>query len=105
MSKAGKAGDIGVTSIGREHPQPENIPHLSSPIGNGSTNGSVSEARSGSIPGGSSGSPVKESSFLQRETSVDEGNILSPQSPKSPVNQDATNSPPQQQSVPVRWRS
>ncbi|KAF2100827.1 hypothetical protein NA57DRAFT_8601, partial [Rhizodiscina lignyota] len=29
LSKAGKASDVGVTSIGREHPSPENIPHSS----------------------------------------------------------------------------
>ena len=66
LSKAGKASDIGVTSIGREHPVPENIPHSSSPM-----NGVLSPTAQGH-PHGHSGSPVKESSFLHRETSVDE---------------------------------
>jgi len=66
LSKAGKASDIGVTSIGREHPVPENIPHSSSPM-----NGVLSPTAQGH-PHGHSGSPVKESSFLHRETSADE---------------------------------
>jgi len=62
LSKAGKASDIGVTSIGREHPVPENIPHQH--------NGVLSP---GNQPHhGHSGSPIKESSYLQRETSVDD---------------------------------
>ncbi|KAK1908693.1 hypothetical protein P3342_009544 [Pyrenophora teres f. teres] len=28
LSKAGKAGDVGVTQVGREHPNPEKIPHI-----------------------------------------------------------------------------
>ena len=109
MSKAGKAGEGGVTSIGREHPQPENIPHLSSPVGNGPSNGHTPSQGSISLPGGSSGSPVKESSFLQRETSVDEPSILSP---KSPETKGPTSSPPANPStnatnkpVPIRWQS
>ncbi|MCJ1446822.1 MAG: hypothetical protein MMC23_007329 [Stictis urceolatum] len=73
LSKAGKASDIGVTTIGSQHPQPENIPHLSSP---GPNNGNGSQERSGSMSQqqtpGQAGSPVKESSFLNRETSADE---------------------------------
>ncbi|KAF2759461.1 Endosulfine-domain-containing protein, partial [Pseudovirgaria hyperparasitica] len=76
LSKAGKASDIGVTQIGREHPVPENIPHSSSPHnGPGSgAQGSISGINlpapaPGSTPG-QSGSPVKEGSFLHRETSL-----------------------------------
>ncbi|KAI9887609.1 MAG: hypothetical protein M1823_000593 [Watsoniomyces obsoletus] len=69
LSKAGKASDAGVTQIGSQHPNPENIPHLTSPNnGNGVGNGHVG-------PGGhtmQSGSPVKESSFLHRETSIND---------------------------------
>ncbi|GAM87203.1 hypothetical protein ANO11243_052250 [Dothideomycetidae sp. 11243] len=68
MSKAGKADDGGVTGIGREHPSPDTIPHLSS-----------SNSHNGNTPGlqpaqnqGHAGSPVKESSILQRGISVDE---------------------------------
>jgi len=72
LSKAGKASDIGVTQIGREHPVPENIPHSStSPLQH--HNGSISSASPGTVPAGNlarGGSPVKEGSYLQRETSV-----------------------------------
>lgn len=67
LSKAGKADDVGNTSIGREHPSPDSIPHLASsgPNGNGLT---LQPTQSQ----GQSGSPVKESSILQRGMSVDE---------------------------------
>ena len=65
LSKAGKASDAGVTSIGREHPDPEKIPHHSSaPL-----NGAMNHNKQGNINGQNS-SPVKESSYLQRETSA-----------------------------------
>lgn len=82
LSKAGKASEGGVTSIGSQHPLPENIPHLTSPGPTSGNNGNGNGASNNSIPGGSSGSPVKESSFLHRETSVDEGSVLSPKSPE-----------------------
>jgi len=75
LSKAGKASDAGLTTIGREHPVPENIPHSSSNLGNngsnviGGTAGSPN-AQSGVGINGLAGSPVKESSFLHRETSA-----------------------------------
>ncbi|KAK3046027.1 hypothetical protein LTS18_013491, partial [Coniosporium uncinatum] len=68
LSKAGKASDVGVTSIGREHPSPDTIPHSSSPHANG-----VNLPPNPADPNNNSrGSPVKEGSFLQRETSVDD---------------------------------
>lgn len=108
MSKAGKASEGGVTSVGREHPQPENIPHLSSPIGGGgATNGHNPSISSGTgITGATSGSPVKESSFLQRETSADEPSVLSPQTQSPPDTEEkeaATESPTR--NVPARWQS
>ncbi|KFY63867.1 hypothetical protein V496_03653 [Pseudogymnoascus sp. VKM F-4515 (FW-2607)] len=71
LSKAGKASSVDTGSVGSEHPLPENIPHLTSPgvsgVNGGSGNGNVQ------MQGGlASGSPVKESSFLNRETSVDD---------------------------------
>jgi len=73
LSKAGKASDIGVTQIGREHPVPENIPHSSTSPHN-SHHGSISSASPGTVPAGHlarGGSPVKEGgSYLQRETSA-----------------------------------
>ena len=87
------------------HPQPENIPHLTSPgpnNGNNGSNGSAGPNGSvGTIPGASSGSPVKESSFLHRETSADDPPVLSPA--KSPE-QGAISPPPQKAGVPIRWQ-
>ncbi|KAJ6131036.1 mRNA stability protein [Penicillium sp. IBT 18751x] len=87
LSKAGKASDVGVTSIGSRHPVPENIPHLTatSPgANNGAGNGGVN-AQGQHIPGSISGhpgsigfqsrSPAKEGSFLHRGTSMSEGSV------------------------------
>lgn len=91
MSKAGKGDSVDTGSVGSQHPVPENIPHLSSPNGQngGGANGNTvigqqhhpglhgQNGGSGAAGTGpqvtASGSPVKESSFLHRETSVDEG--------------------------------
>ncbi|RAO65349.1 uncharacterized protein BHQ10_001361 [Talaromyces amestolkiae] len=92
LSKAGKASDVGVTSIGSRHPVPENIPHLTatSPSANNPSNGNnghiggpgAASVTSQSIPGSISGhpgsigfpqnrgSPVKEGSFVQRKSSL-----------------------------------
>lgn len=73
LSKAGKASSVDTGSVGSEHPLPENIPHLTSPgvsgVNGGSGNGNVQMGVAGGL---ASGSPVKESSYLNRETSVDE---------------------------------
>lgn len=70
MSKAGKGDGVDAGAVGSQHPVPENIPHLSSPVNGG---GSVPKhAHHGSIPGVQAGSPIKESSFLQRETSAED---------------------------------
>src|ERR1700761_7657993 len=50
LSKAGKASDAGVTTIGREHPVPENIPHSST----------QHNSLVGANVQGHNGSPVKE---------------------------------------------
>ena len=84
---------------------PENIPHLTSPGPGHGTNGSNgsagANAGAGSIPGASSGSPVKESSFLNRETSADDPGVLSPA--RSPE-QGVISPPPQKEGVPIRWQ-
>lgn len=99
LSKAGKASEGGVTNMGSQHPLPENIPHLSSPGPTGTTNGNGNgHGNGGPVAGGQSGSPVKESSFLHRSESVDEGS-----SPKKDV-QEASTSPPANEGVPVRWQ-
>ncbi|KAG6050871.1 hypothetical protein E4U17_006351 [Claviceps sp. LM77 group G4] len=72
MSKAGKGDGVDAGSVGSEHPLPENIPHLSSPAPNGGS--LTNQGHRGSVVGIQAGSPVKESSFLHRETSAtDEG--------------------------------
>ncbi|KAL7623399.1 hypothetical protein AAE478_007081 [Parahypoxylon ruwenzoriense] len=74
MSKAGKGDSVDTGSVGSQHPVPENIPHLSSPNQNGSAT-SHGHQHHASLHGQqvlSAGSPVKESSFLHRETSVDD---------------------------------
>ena len=67
LSKAGKASDIGVTSIGREHPVPEKIPHIAPTAPNGQQQNGHGQEK------GLSGSPVKEHTFLHRETSLNRG--------------------------------
>ncbi|ROT41417.1 putative camp-regulated phospho protein family protein Igo1 [Sodiomyces alkalinus F11] len=74
MSKAGKGDSVDAGSVGSQHPVPEKIPHLSSPI-NGSgapvgSNGIAKHHHSSISAATQSGSPVKESSFLHRETSA-----------------------------------
>lgn len=71
LSKAGKASDIGVTQIGREHPVPENIPHNTAQH-NGNSVSLPVPGNGHHHPGVPSTSPVKESSFLHRETSAEE---------------------------------
>jgi hypothetical protein len=75
MSKAGKSEGTLVGGLGREHPSPDTIPHLAQQT---SHSGSISGPSGGGpalIPTVSqthAGSPVKESSILQRGMSVDE---------------------------------
>jgi hypothetical protein len=99
LSKAGKASEGGVLNIGSQHPLPENIPHLTSPGPNGSVNGN-GHVMGMQLPGGQSCSPVKESSFLHRQTSVDEqDNSLDQETPAPKVT-----SPPAKPGVPIRWQ-
>ncbi|OAA45695.1 Endosulphine [Metarhizium rileyi] len=70
MSKAGKGDSVDAGTVGSQHPVPENIPHLSSPTNNGAS--IPKHGHHGSIAGIQAGSPVKESSFLNHETSAEE---------------------------------
>lgn len=100
LSKAGKASSVDTGAVGSEHPVPENIPHLSSPgihgapSQGGSGNGNVMTS---GPAGGLAGSPVKESSYLNRETSIDE-------SEKEKVGRamEAVSPPPATGGVPIR---
>ncbi|KAL2111517.1 hypothetical protein VUR80DRAFT_9871 [Thermomyces stellatus] len=83
LSKAGKADSVD-TAVGSEHPVPENIPHLANPSapatsanGGGASGVNTQGGQRLSVaglphPGVQAGSPVKESSFLNRETSADD---------------------------------
>ncbi|KAK1593108.1 camp-regulated phosphoprotein/endosulfine conserved region-domain-containing protein [Colletotrichum navitas] len=72
MSKAGKGDSVDTGAVGSQHPVPENIPHLSSPVNNSSSSLNGNKHH-GSIPSGAhAGSPVKEASFLNQETSAEE---------------------------------
>lgn len=84
MSKAGKGDGVDAGAVGSQHPVPENIPHLSSPVNNGGAASAVPKhlgigganapaGTANAVPQGlQAGSPVKESSFLNRETSASE---------------------------------
>ncbi|MCJ1466329.1 hypothetical protein MMC07_004948 [Pseudocyphellaria aurata] len=100
LSKAGKASEGGVTNIGSQHPLPENIPHLTSPVPNTGGNGTSNGNGPFQLPGGQSSSPVKESSFLYRQTSIDEQD----KSPKTAKDQARVGSPPAKEGVPMRWQ-
>ena len=101
LSKAGKASSVDTGSVGSQHPLPENIPHLSSPgVGNpsqgGSGNGNIHPGGTG---GAQSGSPVKESSFLNRETSIDE---LEEKDRSGERANDSVSPSPAQEGIPIR---
>jgi len=73
LSKAGKAGDVGVTQVGREHPNPEKIPHIAPPTATGQNGNSNGHGHGSGVVNGQgevAGSPVKEHTFLHRETSL-----------------------------------
>ncbi|RKF83110.1 mRNA stability protein mug134 [Golovinomyces cichoracearum] len=75
LSKAGKASSLDTGCVGSEHPVPENIPHLSSPAIGSTHQGNIGNSSihySPNLQNTQNGSPVKESSFLNRETSFDE---------------------------------
>ena len=98
LQKAGKASSVDTGSVGSQHPLPENIPHLSSPgvsaaSQGGSGNGNITH---GSMAGLQSGSPVKESSFLNRETSVEEVDEKENKAEKS------VSPPPMKEGIPIR---
>jgi hypothetical protein len=73
MSKAGKGDGVDTGSVGSQHPVPENIPHLSSPVNSSNGIGGVGLLHPHQHhPSMQAGSPVKESSFLNRETSAED---------------------------------
>jgi len=102
LSKAGKASSVDTGSVGSQHPLPENIPHLSSPgVGSASQGGSGNGNVLHVVGAGAaqSGSPVKESSFLNRETSVDE---LEENDQGGERSKDNDSPPPVKEGIPIR---
>jgi cAMP-regulated phosphoprotein/endosulfine conserved region len=105
LSKAGKASSVDTGSVGSQHPLPENIPHLSSPgvggISGGSGNSNIQMGTGGAAQ---SCSPVKESSFLNRETSADEIETEEEGEPvKAPKRfQNIIGPPTVQEGIPIR---
>lgn len=112
MSKAGKASDAGVTSIGREHPNPESIPHLSTSPHEGGTPGQRTSIHgpSGSVgdrislpPGaqvksGTAGSPIKESNLTTAAESADKTGI---EGEEDKIAKEVS-PPPQREGMPIR---
>lgn len=75
LTKAGKASSLDTGCVGSEHPVPEKIPHLSSPAIGSIHQGNIGNSSihySPNLQNTHNGSPVKESSFLNRETSFEE---------------------------------
>lgn len=111
MSKAGKGDGVDAGAVGSQHPVPENIPHLSSPVNGGSAGSVPGNSGSipkhgihGSLPGMAAGSPVKEGSFLQRETSMEDGSLMSAAKVKEGVTAAGSSSEPLAtgEGVPIR---
>ncbi|KAI9867317.1 MAG: hypothetical protein M1813_009595 [Trichoglossum hirsutum] len=103
LSKAGKASDAGVTQIGSQHPLPENIPHLTSPVattGNGIHGGLPQTQLQGSHH---SGSPIKESRFLSRETTAED--VENEEGTKKNGDESGASSSPVKEGIPLRWQS
>ncbi|KAH0543634.1 hypothetical protein FGG08_002072 [Glutinoglossum americanum] len=99
LSKAGKASDAGVTQIGSQHPLPENIPHLTSPV---TASNGMHVGQQTQLQGHHSGSPIKESRFLSRETSAEDGGE---EGTKKNGDESSTGSSPVKEGIPVRWQS
>lgn len=107
MSKAGKGDSVDAGSVGSQHPVPENIPHLSSPVGtpNG-VNGGLQHAHlhhaNSSL--NQAGSPIKENSSLNRETSAEEltGEQLAAQQQQDGAGAQVPQPGVSQEAIPIR---
>ena len=107
LSKAGKADSVDTGTVGSQHPVPENIPHLTSPsVGNGGVSGGSgnSNLQLGGSGSAQSGSPVKESSFLYRETSAEEldESEASKAAKVAERANDSISPPPMKEGIPIR---
>ncbi|KAI5809645.1 camp-regulated phosphoprotein/endosulfine conserved region-domain-containing protein, partial [Peziza echinospora] len=94
LSKAGKASDVGVTTIGSKHPLPENIPHSHNPTGTPTTTG------------GTTGSPVKDSPLLHAKSPMgSQEPIEGAEAEQPPAEQSPASSSSASGSVPSRWQA
>jgi len=112
MNKAGKGDSVDTGAVGSQHPLPENIPHLSSPVSGPNGIGSMLHPHHHHQHHASmqAGSPVKESSFLNQETSAEdvenaagagaEGQQQQQQSADAEATAQAI--PAEQQAIPLR---
>lgn len=109
MSKAGKGDSVDTGAVGSQHPVPENIPHLSNPAGGSNGISSLLHPHQ-HHPSMQAGSPVKESSFLNRETSAEdleaaENNKTEDKPPKESAKESETaaqSAAGEKQELPVR---
>jgi len=106
LSKSGAASSVDTGSVGTQHPLPENIPHLSSP----SMTGSASQGGSGNgnlhmmggVAAAQSGSPVKESSYLNRQSSVDDVDDIKEEEKKNGGSKlGSVSPPPDKEGIPI----
>ncbi|KAI5462644.1 camp-regulated phosphoprotein/endosulfine conserved region-domain-containing protein [Mariannaea sp. PMI_226] len=95
MSKAGKGDSVDAGAVGSQHPVPENIPHLSSPISGNANGPNAHRASITGIPGIQAGSPIKESSFLKSQTSAEDSDAQ-----EDSANQDGDNKPNDNSTAP-----
>jgi hypothetical protein len=111
MSKAGKGDSVDTGAVGSQHPVPENIPHLSSPVSGPNGIGSMLHPHHHHQHHQSmqAGSPVKESSFLNRETNAEDlefatgsGEQQQQQQQQQAPQATATPAAGAQQEIPVR---
>ncbi|KAK0702616.1 camp-regulated phosphoprotein/endosulfine conserved region-domain-containing protein [Apiosordaria backusii] len=105
MSKAGKGDSVDTGAVGSQHPVPENIPHLSSPVSGPNGIGSIlhphhhHQHHNNSLQ---AGSPVKESSFLNRETSAEELEKGASGTENEQAGAEPSAVPPAQDELPIR---
>ncbi|KAL1842222.1 hypothetical protein VTJ49DRAFT_5834 [Mycothermus thermophilus] len=106
MNKAGKGNSVDTGAVGSQHPLPENIPHLTSPVmgPNGHhlsiSSGMQMHPHQHSSLAQTAGSPVKESSSLNREASAED--LEEGQDEEQQKQESVTAEQQQQQGVPAR---
>lgn len=99
-----KTASADVGSVGSEHPVPENIPHLSSPVNfNGAdSSGIINNLRAANLNQQVSKSPVKEGSFLNRELSADDTTAAATEQDEKNDAADGVQGGGKTESIPIR---